>query len=107
MCFSWGRAEICCIYISGSMWLQAEHLHTSAERRVSPVASLSSPELLSDLFTCSPHAAQAKRMRGIMGETRMKYVGGGGLFRTGEERQRRVKGGNKQEKSVGALITCS
>lgn len=67
---------------SCSAWLQAQHLHTSAERRVSPVASLSSPELLSDLFTCSPHAAQAKRMRGIIGEKRVKYGGGregGGL----------------------------
>lgn len=45
------------------MWLQAKHLHTSAERRVSPVASLSPPELLSDLFTCSPHAAQAKKKK--------------------------------------------
>lgn len=72
---------ICGIYIyiyiksvarSSSMWLPAQHLHTSAECRESPVASLSSPELLSDLFTCSPHAAQAKRMRGIVG-------GGGGI----------------------------
>lgn len=50
------------------MWPQAKHLHTSAACRVSPVASLSSPELLSDLFTCSPHAAQAKRTKGIKGE---------------------------------------
>lgn len=106
---------------SSSMWLQAQHLHTSAERRESPVASLSSPELLSDLFTCSPHAAQAKRMRGIMGEKRMTNAGKeqeeeegaveveeeeGASFWTGEERQRRVKRGNKQEKSVQALITC-
>lgn len=47
------------------MWPQAKHLHTSAERSVSPVASLSSPELLSDLFTCSPHAAQARRTMGV------------------------------------------
>lgn len=61
------------------MWLQAKHLHTSAERSISPVASLSSPELLSDLFTCSPHAAQAKRMRGIIGEkmVRNRKRGGG------------------------------
>lgn len=98
------------------MWLQAQHLHTSAERRQSPAASLSSPELLSDLFTCSTHAAQAKRMRGIMGEKRMTNAGGGkeqeekkegegGFFWTGEERQSRVKGGNRQEKSVRAVIT--
>lgn len=101
------------------MWLQAQHPHTSAECRQSPAASLSSPELLSDLFTCSTHAAQAKRMRGIMGEKRMTNagVGGGekeqeeekegkgGVFWTGEERQRRVKGGNRQEKSVRAVIT--
>lgn len=72
MCFSRGRSRYL-VYIyqvawSSSMWLQAKHLHTSAECRVSPVASLSSPELLSDLFTCSPHAAQAKRTRGIKGE---------------------------------------
>lgn len=53
-----------------SMWLRAKHLHTSAECRVSPVASLSSPELLSDLFTCSPNAAQAKRTGGGMVEDR-------------------------------------
>lgn len=41
------------------MWLRAKHLHTSAERRLSPLASLSPPELLGDLFTCSPHAVQA------------------------------------------------
>lgn len=69
------------------MWLQAQHLHTSAERRQSPAASLSSPELLSDLFTCSTHAAQAKRMRGIMGEKRMTNVGvGGGEGAGGGER---------------------
>lgn len=49
------------------MWLQAQHLHTSAERRQSPAASLSSPELLSDLFTCSTHAAQAKKDEGNNG----------------------------------------
>lgn len=90
---------------SSSMWLQAKHLHTSAERRVSPVASLSSPELLSDLFTCSPHAAQAKRMRGIKGEKMVRNrkrgegrEGGGAWFRTGEERQRGEKRGNKRER---------
>lgn len=73
-----------------SMWLRAKHLHTSAECRVSPVASLSSPELLSDLFTCSPNAAQAKR------------TGGGGWLRTGEEGQRRrgEKEGDKRERAL-------
>lgn len=79
------------------MWLQAKHLHTSAECRVSPVASLSSPELLSDLFTCPPHAAQAKKMRGIKGEkmVRKRKRGGGrrerDWLRTSEERQRRER----------------
>lgn len=72
---SWRRAVDVSVAWSSSAWLRAQHLHTSAERRVSPVASLSSPELLSDLFTCSPHAAQAERMRGIMGEKRVKYGG--------------------------------
>lgn len=52
---------------SSSIWPQAKHLHTSAERAVSPNASLSPLELLSDLFTCSAHAAQAKRTRRIRG----------------------------------------
>lgn len=52
---------------SSSMWLQAKHLHTSAESSVSPAASLSSPEVLSDLFTCSPHFTQAKRAMGHKG----------------------------------------
>ena len=69
-----------------SMWLRAKHLHTSAECTVSPVASLSSPELLSDLFTCSPNAAQAKRTGG-----------GRGWLRTGEEGQRR-RGGRERER---------
>lgn len=63
------------------MWLQAKHLHTSAERRVSPVASLSPPELLSDLFTCSPHAAQAKKKKDEGNKRGEKMVGnrkGGG-----------------------------
>lgn len=48
-----------------------------------------------------------------MGEKRMTNAGKeqeeeeGASFWTGEERQRRVKRGNKQEKSVQALITCS
>lgn len=68
---------------SSSIWLQAKHLHTSAERSISPVASLSSPELLSDLFTCSPHDAQAKRMQGIIGEKNGEERGGGGSLEGG------------------------
>lgn len=73
------------------MWLRAKHLHTSAEHRVSPVASLSSPELLSDLFTCSPNAAQAKRTTGVGGM--------GGWLRTGEEGQRR-RGEKEREEAI-------
>lgn len=99
------------------MWLQAKHLHTSAERRVSPVASLSPPELLSDLFTCSPHAAQAKKKKKDEGNKRgEKMVGNrkreeggrgweGGWLRTGKKRQRGEKRGNKQKECVQAMIT--
>lgn len=63
--FFLGAQQICGVYISSgvvvSTWPQAEHLHTSAESSVLPAASLSSPEVLSDLFTCSPHFTQAKK----------------------------------------------
>lgn len=88
------------------MWLQAKHLHTSAERGVSPVASLSSPELLSDLFTCSPHATQAKKDEGSKGrgtgeKLRERRRARGGWLWTGEERQRGEKRGNKLERVFG------
>lgn len=98
MCFSWGVAATRCISVARSscMRLQAQHLHTSAERRQSPVASLSAPELLSDLFTCSPQAAQAKRMRGIIGERSRTNAGGGGggggLLRFGQVKSDRGEG---------------
>lgn len=46
-------------------------------------------------------------MRGWGGEKEQEEEkeGKGGVFWTGEERQRRVKGGNRQEKSVRAVIT--
>lgn len=93
-----------------SVWLQAKHLHTSAEYRVSPVASLSSPELLSDLFTCSPHAAQAKRTRGKKGEKMArKRKRGGGWTGWGQVKRDSGEGRERRQwarKSVQAMITC-
>lgn len=66
LCFSRGQKRYL-VYIKwrgppecGPRRSSCTHLQ-SAQRL--PIASLSSPELLSDLFTCSPHVAQAKGRR--------------------------------------------
>ena len=100
------------------MWPRAKHLHTSAECTLSPFASLSSPELLSDLFTRSPNAAirqnEKKKDKGRENGGKETEGGRGQVMRgqvtrdTGEGERKEAMRERERERergSVGEMIT--